>query len=682
MIATLLFFMEMNTFVKKSIMQLIKTFTYIFILSLAIQACKEKKEDFYFEKITPPKEDSTKVWLRQNDNYQADKEAYFKVFTHYYKTKLANKEYLNASKILDVITTKFVYFYDFDPRLTKIVAEFDSKYRNKLPALKTTHIDNYYANIAFDADEIPKAIAYLLKITALEPNDYKSCYKIARAYYDLSYAYFLLGDIEKSIEANEKSRIYSERIRDKESIVSVHLNYINIYKANGSFEKAIASANEAIRVFKEEVNTYDYFMAKYNKCSVYGYFGKTKLKHQYIHTTYNEYITSHYDSDVLLLCLSDYEIAALLEENKIEEAKKVLDRIQPVAAKNTSQNWQNDYQAALALYEIKKDAKNCNTQYLENALPNLLANENYERANLFYNVLRKKAIQNKDFEKAVYYTEEAYRTKDSLSNINNKLKNLELATKYETKEKEQKIELQHETIARKNTTIFALIAVFIALLLCVVIYLLKQKQMKLHKEKEQSQEFTRNLLDKTEEERKRIASDLHDSVSHELLALKSSFESNQNVLNDKVDSIINDIRIISRNLHPVMFEKIGLIHSVIQFIERIENTHQFMIASEFDYKSSLPIEKELQLYRIIQEAVTNSIKYAQAIAGKITIVENSDTIKVEILDNGIGFNVEETLLSKDAFGLHNIIERSKAIGGNASITSSKKGTRITIEIKK
>lgn len=654
----------------------------ILLLTLLLQNCKESDTPYYFEKVTPPKEDATKVWLRQNENYKADKEKYLRVFFTYYHSKLAQKDYLNASKILDVITTKLVYFYDFDPRLTKTVHEFDKKYRHLVPALKTTHIDNYFANLEFDRDHVSKAKDYFLKITALEPNDYKSCYKIARAYYDLSYAYFILGDIEKSIEANEKSRIYSERIRDTESIVSVHLNYINIYKANGSFDKAIASANEAIRVFKEEGNTYDYFMAKYNKCSIYGYFGKTRLKNQYIHSTYSEYISSKFDSDVMLLCLSDYEIAALLEENKIEEAKKVLDRIQPVAAKNTSQNWQNDYHAALALYEIKTDAKNCNTDYIEKALPNILENENYERANLFYNVLLKKAIQNKDFEKAVVYTEEVYRTKDSLSNIQNKLKNLELAAKYETKEKEQQIALQQGTITQKNTTILTLIIAFIAASLALLVYYLRQKQQKLVKEKEQSQMFTKNLLDKTEEERKRIASDLHDSVSHELLSLKKSFEENQHVLNEKVDLIINDIRTISRNLHPVMFEKVGLIPSVEQFVDRIEHTHQFLITTSFSYKQGLSIEKELQVYRIIQEGVTNCIKYAEAVAAKLTIEETESMVKIVLEDNGKGFDVEETLQTKDCFGLHNIIERSRAIGGEAQISSSSQGTKITIEIKK
>ena len=288
-------------------MSAIKKIIFLFFMFLFAFSCQEKKDSFYFEKVTPPKEEPTKVWLRKNENYQANKEHYMKVFLEYYQSKISKKDYINASKILDVVTTKFVYFYDFDPRLTKVVNEFNVKYRSKLPPLKTTHIDNYYANLEFDKDHVKKARDYFLKITALEPNDYKSCYKIARAYYDLSNAYFLLGDLKNSIEANEKSRIYSIRIRDKESIASIDLNYINIYKANGSFEKAIASADDVIQVFKETGNTYDYFMSKYDKCSVYGFFNKRDLRNKYIHETYKEYIDSKFDSDVLMLCFSDYE---------------------------------------------------------------------------------------------------------------------------------------------------------------------------------------------------------------------------------------------------------------------------------------------------------------------------------------------------------------------------------------
>jgi signal transduction histidine kinase len=131
-----------------------------------------------------------------------------------------------------------------------------------------------------------------------------------------------------------------------------------------------------------------------------------------------------------------------------------------------------------------------------------------------------------------------------------------------------------------------------------------------------------------------------------------------------------------------MFDKIGLKSSVEQLVERAANVNDFMVTTAIYYNQSLSTSDELQVYRIIQEALSNIIKYANAIAAKITISDNKTSLLIEIKDNGIGFNVDENLDGKNAFGLHNIIERSRAIGGEAKITSNKNGTVITIEIKK
>ena len=218
--------------------------------------------------------------------------------------------------------------------------------------------------------------------------------------------------------------------------------------------------------------------------------------------------------------------------------------------------------------------------------------------------------------------------------------------------------------------------------LTVVVYITRQKQKKLKLEKQNAQQYTKQLLEKTEEERKRIASDLHDSVNHELLSLRNSVKEKTEVTNTKIDAIINDIRIISENLHPIMFDKIGLKASIDQLVERTQSVNDFMVTAEVDYFSSLSNSDELQLYRIIQEALSNIIKYANAVAAKITIQEKNNTIFIEIKDNGKGFNINEKLNGKNAFGLHNIIERSRAIGGKAKIHSNTNGTIIAIEIKK
>ena len=194
--------------------------------------------------------------------------------------------------------------------------------------------------------------------------------------------------------------------------------------------------------------------------------------------------------------------------------------------------------------------------------------------------------------------------------------------------------------------------------------------------------FTKQLLETTEVERKRIATDLHDSISHELLGLKSMGQDDWQTVNHKIDHIINDIRRISRNLHPTMFEQIGLLPNLEQLLERVQIQHDFLVSTEIVYHSSLNTADELQIYRIIQEALTNIIKYADAYAAKITMMETQHDINIEIKDNGKGFEVTETLNGSHAFGLHNIIERSRVIGGEAKIQSSATGTTININIPK
>jgi signal transduction histidine kinase len=219
-------------------------------------------------------------------------------------------------------------------------------------------------------------------------------------------------------------------------------------------------------------------------------------------------------------------------------------------------------------------------------------------------------------------------------------------------------------------------------LLCMVLgFYFWQKQRRLKQDNTNSMNFTKQLLENIEVERKRIATDLHDSISHELLNLKSIFvQQDISTVNTKIDIIINDVRGISRNLHPVMFDKIGLVPNIEQLVERMQIQNDFLVSTAIDYQGSLTSAKELQIYRIIQEALTNIIKYANAHAAKITISEINNYISIEIKDNGKGFNVKETLNSNKAFGLHNIIERCRVIGGEASIVSGTSGTIINLEI--
>jgi signal transduction histidine kinase len=399
-------------------------------------------------------------------------------------------------------------------------------------------------------------------------------------------------------------------------------------------------------------------------------------------STYHAFIkTGTIDTNVKV-SLSGYYIIKLYHEGKFDEAKTLLDQLKPEVEALNSNIINLEYNVMLAGYEIEKNKGIKDTKLIKSTIPILMENRHFAKVQDCYAVLLNDAVAKKDYENAYLYAMERASIKDSLASMEMANAVIELDVKYQTEKKEQQIAIHKNTIHNKNTTIALLLSILVGFGLITVALFLFQKQKKLKREKDQTQLYTKQLLEKTEEERKRIASDLHDSVSHELLSLKNSLEEKTEGTNKKIDAIINDIRSISRNLHPIMFDKVGLKSTINQMVERAQTINDFLVTAEIAYEGTLPSSVELQIYRIIQEALSNIIKYADAVAAKITIIENKNNILIEIKDNGKGFDVQETLNNNHSFGLHNIIERSRAIGGESKIVSDSNGTIISIEIKK
>jgi len=286
-----------------------------------------------------------------------------------------------------------------------------------------------------------------------------------------------------------------------------------------------------------------------------------------------------------------------------------------------------------------------------------------------------------DYKQAMYYTG----IRDSLKEIYTKEafrdELLLLEAKHQAEKNEQHIALQQKSINSKNILILLLLVSFCAASIATMYYLLIQRQRKVEQGRINTQRYTSQLLQKTEEDRKRIAGHLHDSLNHELLSLKNMLSNDREDVERRIDMLIDDVRQISHHLHPVVFSKVGLEHSISELVERIQVNNNFMLTAEVDYHKVLSLEAELQLYRIIQEAVSNMVKHSNAIAGKITVKQTTSFVMVEIKDNGMGFDVPATLNSSKAFGLHNVLERSRAAGGTAHIMSDQNGTTITIKIQ-
>ena len=213
------------------------------------------------------------------------------------------------------------------------------------------------------------------------------------------------------------------------------------------------------------------------------------------------------------------------------------------------------------------------------------------------------------------------------------------------------------------------------------------------------QSFSRQLIASQESERKRIAGDLHDSLGQQLLIIKNwavlalrSLES-QTSPKEPLDEIsttashaIEEMRGIAYNLRPYQLEKLGLTSAIRGLITRVAASSNIRFAAEIgDVDGLFSQEVEISIYRIVQEALNNTIKHSQATEGRVLVRSNSGTLDLRIEDNGRGFTAPDGRIpqpSHKGFGLLGIAERVRMLGGRMVIQSAPgHGSSIQISLK-
>ncbi len=200
-----------------------------------------------------------------------------------------------------------------------------------------------------------------------------------------------------------------------------------------------------------------------------------------------------------------------------------------------------------------------------------------------------------------------------------------------------------------------------------------------------------------EEERKRIARELHDDTAQNLIALLHQVENylndNKNLpvkeakalwgFHERVRDILQEVRRFSRDLRPSILDDLGLIPSLDWALGELKkdyglDTELKVVGGE----RRLPQEKELLLFRIVQEALINTAKHAHARKAELTVEFAEDSIRVTISDDGEGFMIQGagTLLQRGKLGLVGMQERIQLLGGTIQMNSQVgKGTTILVE---
>ncbi|WP_108867684.1 sensor histidine kinase [Aquimarina aquimarini] len=253
-----------------------------------------------------------------------------------------------------------------------------------------------------------------------------------------------------------------------------------------------------------------------------------------------------------------------------------------------------------------------------------------------------------------------------------------------------------EAIALK-IIIIGMIVIFLLSLSVIMFFILYQRRLLAQQQKHQKiesdyqKELLKTSIASQEEERSRIAKELHDDVGAMLTTTKLYFgqitpelppdelENIAHKTSSFLDDMIHSIRSISQDLRPVVLEKLGLIEAVESLRQTINDSGKIKVSVKNNTTKTIVKSKELNLYRIIQELITNTLKHADASAIQIKLKNEEDSLIIVYKDNGKGLQ-QKNLLHKKGLGLKNIESRLSILSGNIYFMKEDSGMKVKIVI--
>lgn len=261
------------------------------------------------------------------------------------------------------------------------------------------------------------------------------------------------------------------------------------------------------------------------------------------------------------------------------------------------------------------------------------------------------------------------------------------------------------TYKEKLNKYFIAVSIGFALLIITLLYLFKQRNKSMKQkeelyslELEQERQKTKistltALLEGQEQERARLARDLHDGLGGLLSGTKIQLTNLNSKINDSskeemkksiayLDNAVDELRRVAHNLMPDLLVKYGLEEALKEYASRMSNPSLDIDVQFLSYTKKLNQDNQLLVYRIIQELVNNSIKHAHPSQIIIQFVEDENEYFITVEDDGKGFNIEKIKQSQSA-GLHNIQSRVRFLKGELHIHSEENlGTSVEFHFPK
>lgn len=314
----------------------------------------------------------------------------------------------------------------------------------------------------------------------------------------------------------------------------------------------------------------------------------------------------------------------------------------------------------------------------------------------------------KNYQKALYYRNMAFNLQDSIYQKSHNELMSDYYARFQAAEKELEIahlQTEQKELHYKNLLLIGGCIIAVTLLIGALLYI---HILRLKKEKEKAiisqrmeqkeaefltlqndmeQRLTRKYINGLETERQRLASELHDDVCNSLLALEMSVRANLKNT-DELPHHVNELAEISRRIRNVSHE---LMPPVFQYASIDEMLYDYLmhlkpsLGTQISYHSTedinwnlIPREIGFEFYRIVQEAVNNAVKYADASCIIVNLLLNQQSLSMTITDDGKGFDTNKKVRG---IGLNTIAQRVSTINASLNLVSEiGKGTRIEISV--
>ncbi len=503
---------------------------------------------------------------------------------------------------------------------------------------------------------------------------------VADAYLFSGQTYSNMGKFVPAGENYKKAYEYFEALEDYEYMNYARQGITAMFSMNGFYDKAKEERDFNIKKIKQLGLEHHLPTTYYNQALDYKKMGKPDLYLENLKkadSVINELPPERINPRSKIYVYSKLS-AYFSENNNLKESNKYLSLLKDNFKLGSDDlvNKVHHNDAMAHYYLANKDYRN-SLEYAERKLANARVLGYEEDILDSYELLAKVYSASGNYKKGLENMDRFSALKDSIYNKTTANTLAYYQTLYETEKKEneliekstsiQLLEKDNESAKKR------LINMSIILISVFGMIILFRNRMRIKGKKVLQEKFSQELLVSQEEERKRISKDLHDGLGQRLLLIKNKVHRSQDDETKKlVETAIDEVRAISRNLHPFQLQELGITKAIEYTLNQIDENTTLFISSEIDNIDNLFSKKqEVNIYRIVQECLNNIIKHAKAEAGKVVVKREHNVVTVSIRDNGVGFNFTEKYDNIRSLGLKTLLERTKFLNGQMKIQSKK-----------